>query len=370
MWQSLEHILVECSAECFRPQVCLLNGKITAYHITYTSYKRDALPHSTGMSHTPTTKSIANWLSHIETADTPISLRSYSPCSSRKRLKSPSPDYQQADVDRAHQRKRLQLQRLRLRESSGNAMNSPSNSNVSTTVLYSLDLPQLTLSQPPATLSTTPSTSKRKKPILDITNNVHNVRQNLAKNGMVFDDEDAFDACPKFKTYILELVGGSRASTMKEVSAKAIKRYLHANATQGEQDLFAKVVPMVMKDGKNGETSQKRNAEGEVFRQAETFGDDEGLHRVYNTQFIKNVLPRRLEQAGRKLGLTDRNPTIPLVYANPNTQTSLYQMSTAPSKRSLASCQSSSTPGSCSRTRAVNVPCPRPKTRPFAAAQH
>lgn len=125
---------------------------------------------------------------------------------------------------------------------------------------------------------------------------------------MIFDDEDAFDAYPEFKGYILELVGRTRASTMKEDSAKAIKRYLHANITQGEVDLFAKVVPMVMKDGKNGGTRQKRTADGEVIRQADTFGDEEGLHRVYNVLFVKNVLPRRLEQVGGDLGLTDPKP--------------------------------------------------------------
>jgi len=165
---------------------------------------------------------------------------------------------------------------------------------------------RLTRYQPPIT----PAEKKKKAASsgLDLTENPRNIRRNLAEHGMLFEDEPTFEAYTEFNKYVKELVGGPRSSIMKEESAQAIRQYLRQNATEPEGDLFGKVVPMVIKDGKSGQESRKRDADGEIIRQAESFGHDEGLKRLCNCQFVKKVLPRRVETAGKKLGLTDPKP--------------------------------------------------------------
>ena len=153
----------------------------------------------------------------------------------------------------------------------------------------------------PSSPSTTSSAAVPKQ-----TANVDNVRASLAKEGMYFENDQAFDSYPIFQQRIRDIVVTSRRSVMRGESLREIQRTRAENATKDEKTLFNLVVPLVIKATRGVPTS-KRDFEGEIVHAAVQF-ESSGLDKRTDCQFIKHVLPKRIQSAGSKLGLTDPKP--------------------------------------------------------------
>ena len=95
---------------------------------------------------------------------------------------------------------------------------------------------------------------------------------------------------------------------MKDDSAKEVKQYLRENKTKDEKTFFNGLVPMVVKKARDGGTTRKRDAAGEILEQKKTFFATDGLDHKTDCQFLKNALPRHLQIIGNTLGLSDPKP--------------------------------------------------------------
>ena len=136
--------------------------------------------------------------------------------------------------------------------------------------------------------------------------NIGNIRQSLADNGMWYDATKSLDGCPEFKEKVFKIFK-ERPSRMREESFKKISKYMTKNATKNEATYVVVLVDPVIKSERTVAT-KKRDATGEILFVSQSFENDEMI-RLSDVQFGRGFLPGKMpKKTENKLGLTDPKP--------------------------------------------------------------
>ena len=123
---------------------------------------------------------------------------------------------------------------------------------------------------------------------------------------MHFENEEAYERYPELQEEIKGIVFHDRGSQMRTESLRKIKQFRAKHATEDEITYFAGLMPQVVK-GTRQVASSKRTVDGEIVSQAKTFDSDD-LSMRQEANFIKNILPGKVEAVEKVLGLTNPKP--------------------------------------------------------------
>ena len=136
-----------------------------------------------------------------------------------------------------------------------------------------------------------------------LTPNNHNIRESLAEQGMRFEDLASYEKYPTLQTFVEQIVFAERGSSMKAESAQRIRKWRQENKTTDELTYFTELKEMIIKKGREKETTFA----GEVQWVYKSFDDDEMVWKA-NCIFTRGVLPKAVEEAEKRLGLTNPQP--------------------------------------------------------------
>ena len=139
------------------------------------------------------------------------------------------------------------------------------------------------------------------------TENNDNVRASLANQGMYFEDEESYHYHSELQKEIESLIFRERGSAAQIESLRRIRSWRAENATKDEGTYFAGLVPQIIKGSRSTSSTNKRTFQGEIIVQAKSF-DSDGLDVRQNANFVRNILPRRIQATEKRLGLTNPKP--------------------------------------------------------------
>ena len=132
------------------------------------------------------------------------------------------------------------------------------------------------------------ASSKTQRTSVDqkITENVHNIRIQLAQQGMFFEEEDSYEKQTEFKEHLNEMIFGDRASGMRALSVKKAKQFRKFHGDEDEETYFSYAVPVYI----------HVNGFPEAALSMSTDFVAQGLHHVKSGLFTPGVLPRRASE--------------------------------------------------------------------------
>ena len=138
--------------------------------------------------------------------------------------------------------------------------------------------------------------------------NVHNITKTLERNGMWFDDEDAFDKYPDLKDKIAAIITNAPRSTMADASAKKVLAAVKENYTQNEKTIFRKVQPLIVKLTRRVAGQENSEVSGGIEIVKREFKEDD-LEVIEDCNFTKRLLPLPDSIINDKeVGLTEPKP--------------------------------------------------------------
>ena len=139
--------------------------------------------------------------------------------------------------------------------------------------------------------------------------NADQLRRELEKFGMYYDDEDALIRCPQFMDMISKIITDAPRSVMADTSAKKVKVAIRKNYFQNKRTHIRNVQPLVVKTARDV-TSQHGDLSNGVETLKKSFKED-GLQVIEDCSFIRKLLPSADAVINNKTtGLTDPKPDL------------------------------------------------------------
>ena len=139
--------------------------------------------------------------------------------------------------------------------------------------------------------------------------NADQIRRELERLGMYYDDGDALIRCPQSVDMISEIITDAPRSVMADTSVKKVMVAVRRNYSQNKRTHIRNVQPLVVKTARDI-TSQHGNLNNGVETLKKSFKED-GLEVVEDCSFIRKLLPSADAVINNKIiGLVDPKPDL------------------------------------------------------------